>query len=409
MQGRWFLRSCFGKNNLAGRKSKEMKINGSSNGREKRARLIDHIGGGPFLKSTSRPLIGVLEGAGIGREVVGAALQVLKSVEQTLDLKFEICRGGLIGEDAIVEHGKWLPEDTVEFCVDIFRRGGAILNGPGGGRYVYDLRRRFDLFCKFVPVQPSPELALAGKIAPQFLKDVDILIVRDNIGGIYQGQWGERATDKGRVAEHSFNYSETEVHRIIEVAARAAASRRDNLHVIIKEGGVPTVTALWRDVGDAVAKHHGIEVKFMNIDFVAYELIQNPARFDVIVAPNLFGDIIADICGVLVSSRGVTYSGNFDPQGHGVYQTNHGCAHDLAGTDTANPAGQIFSLAMMLRESFGMAEAAALIEKSLAAVWRDGWRTADLAESGCKILGTQAMTGKVAKQILRSAESKQPA
>jgi 3-isopropylmalate dehydrogenase len=356
----------------------------------------------------AQPLIGVIEGTGIGPQVVVAALQVLKAAGQVLDLKFTILHGGLIGEEAIAEYGKWLPEETVDFCADVFNRGGAILNGPGGGRYVYDLRRRFDLFCKFVPVVPSPELARAGKISPQFLKDVDMLIVRDNTGGVYQGQWGDRATDKGRVAEHSFNYSEGEVHRLVEVAARAAAHRRGQLHVIVKEGGVPTVTALWRDVGNAVARKHGVEAKFMNVDLAAYELIQNPSRFDVIVAPNLFGDILADICGVLVSSRGVTFSGNFDPQGHGVYQTNHGCAHDLAGTDTANPAGQFFSLAMLLRESFGLDEAAALIEKSLAETWRAGWRTADLAEPGCKILGTKAMTEKVTEQILRTAETKSP-
>jgi 3-isopropylmalate dehydrogenase len=354
----------------------------------------------------SRQIIGVLEGTGVGPAVIASALQVLKSVEQVLNLKFEVRFGGLIGEDAIKEHGQWLPEDTMEFCADVFQLGGAILNGPGGGRYVYDLRRRFDLFCKFVPVVPSPELARAGRISPQFLQDVDLLIVRDNTGGVYQGQWGDRATDKGRVAEHSFSYSEGEVHRLVEVAARAAASRRGNLYVIVKDGGVPTVTALWRDVGSAVARKHGIEAKFMNIDLAAYELIQNPTRFDVIVAPNLFGDIIADICGVLVSSRGVTFSGNFTPQGHGVYQTNHGCAHDLVGTDIANPAGQILSLAMLLRESFELDEAAALIEKSLAETWRAGWRTADLAENGCKILGTKAMADKVAEQIFHSAEKK---
>ncbi|HKI69462.1 MAG TPA: isocitrate/isopropylmalate family dehydrogenase [Verrucomicrobiae bacterium] len=357
----------------------------------------------------TRPLIGVLEGTGIGPQVIGAALQVLKSVESVLNMRFEVRHGGLIGEDAIKEHGQWLPEDTVEFCAEVFHRGGAILNGPGGGRYVYDLRRRFDLFCKFVPVRPSLELAGACRVAPQYLRDVDMLIVRDNTGGVYQGQWGDRATEKGRVAEHSFSYSETEVHRIVEVAVRAAARRRGDLHVIVKEGGIPTVTALWRDVGHAIARRHGIDAKFMNVDLVAYELIQNPARFDVIVAPNLFGDILADITGILLSSRGVTFSGNFDPHGHGVYQTNHGCAHDLTGTDIANPAGQILSLAMMLRESFGLFEAAALVEKSLAEVWRRGGRTADLAEPGSEILGTRAMADKVAEQVLRLAEDRQAA
>ena len=108
------------------------------------------------ISGETRPLIGVLEGAGIGPAVISATLAALKSVEEVMDLKFEVRFGGLIGEDAIKEHGEWLPEDTVEFCADIFRLGGAILNGPGGGRYVYDLRRRFDLFCKFVPVRPVP-------------------------------------------------------------------------------------------------------------------------------------------------------------------------------------------------------------------------------------------------------------
>ena len=361
----------------------------------------------PAIRFPARLLIGILEGTGIGPQVISATLRVLKSVEQVMNLKFEVRHGGLIGEKAVASCGKWLPEDTMEFCADIFQADGAILNGPGGGRYVYDLRRRFDLFCKFVPVRPVPELARAGRIAPQFLKNVDLLIVRDNTGGVYQGQWGDRATDKGRFAEHSFSYSEAEVHRLVEVAARAAACRKGKLHIIVKEGGIPTVTALWRDVGGAVACRHGVKAAFMNVDLAAYELIQNPAQFDVIAAPNLFGDILADVTGVLVSSRGVTFSGNFDAHGHGVYQTNHGCAHDLADTDTANPAGQILSLAMLLRESFGLDEAAALVEKSLAAAWRAGWRTADLAEPGCRILGTKAMADKVVEQVLRSAEISQ--
>ena len=181
------------------------------------------------------------------------------------------------------------------------------------------------------------------------------------------------------------------------------------MHIVVKEGGVPTVTALWRDVGGAVARRYGVEAPFTNVDLAAYELIQNPAQFDVIAAPNLFGDILADVAGALVSSRGVTFSGNFDAHGHGVYQTNHGCARDLANADIANPAGQILSLAMLLRESFGLDTAATLIEKSLAEVWHAGWRTADLAEPGCRILGTNAMADKVAEQVLRSAEISQPA
>jgi 3-isopropylmalate dehydrogenase len=363
----------------------------------------------PSSTPASRPVIGVLQGSGIGPAVIAAALRVLQSVEQVLNLKFELRFGGLIGEEALKECGQWLPEQTAQFCAGIFQVGGALLSGPGGGRYVYDLRRRLDLFCKFVPVQPPPELARAGRISPPALAQVDILVVRDNIGGVYQGKWLDHATADGRVAEHSFCYREHEVHRLLEVAARAAAHRAGKLCVIVKDGGVPAITTLWRDIGGAVAKSHGLEAGFMNVDLAAYELIQNPGRFDVIAAPNLFGDIIADLCGVLLSSRGVTFSGNFDPWGHGVYQTNHGCAHDLAGIDVANPAGQILSLAMLLRESFGLGDAAALIEDSLAAAWRAGWRTADLAEPGCRVLGTEAMAQKIAEEVLRSAEAAQAA
>ena len=155
----------------------------------------------------------------------------------------------------------------------------------------------------------------------------------------------------------------------------------------------------------AAARDYGVRAEFINVDFAVYELIQHPSRFDVVVAPNLFGDILADLAGVLLSSRGVTFSGNFDPRGHAVYQTNHGCARDLAGADVANPGGQILSLAMLLRESFGLSSAAALIERSLAEVWSQGWRTADVAEPGSRILGTQSIVARVVEQVLRSPKA----
>jgi 3-isopropylmalate dehydrogenase len=371
-------------------------------------RLRDHLGCLPDVPHGpgTRHLLGVLEGTGIGPTVVGAALDALDAAARVLDLTFDVRRGGLIGEAALAEHGTALPESTAAFCGDILERGGAILSGPGGGRYVYDLRRRFDLFCKLVPVRPHPELARAGRVPAQYLHGVDILIVRDNIGGVYQGEWSERDTSAGRVATHAFSYREADVRRLAEIAARAAAARRGDLTVVVKDGGAPSVTALWRDVGSAVGARWGLTPRFVNVDALAYDLIQHPARFDVIVAPNLFGDILADLAGVLVGSRGVTFSGNFDAMGRGVYQTNHGCAHDLAGTDTANPAGQLLSLAMLLREAFGLDQAAALIEQALAAAWRDGWRTADIAEPGCTVVGTRAMAARVTNGILRSAPTR---
>ncbi len=351
-------------------------------------------------------VIGVLPGVGIGPDVIDAALEVLRAVEQVCGFRVRTAIGGPIGEDAEADCGQPLSDAVVAFCQDIFERGGAILNGPGGGRYVYDLRRKFDLFCKFVPVRPWPELARASRFSARHLKRVDLLIVRDNAGGVYQGRWLAREGPEGRVAEHTFSYTEPQVRQLVEVAARAAAARRGRLHVILKEGGVPAISSLWREVGEDVARKHNVEPVFMNVDLAAYALLQHPTSFDVMVTPNLFGDVLADLAGVLVASRGVTFSGNFDRHGRGVYQTNHGCAHDLAGQDVANPAGQILSLAMLLRESFDLDHAADLIEQSLSEVWAEGWRTADLVEPRCRVIGTKAMAGRVAERIFRSAEKR---
>lgn len=356
-----------------------------------------------------RPLIGVLEGNGVGPQIVEASLRILKAISESLDVRFQVERGGPIGEAAESRFGQALPEPVVAFCEDIFARGGAILSGPGGGRYVYDLRRRFDLFCKFVPVRPWPELANCGRLSPQHLRQVDLLIVRDNIGGVYQGRSTTLDTPTGRAVEHSFAYSDSQVKRITEVAARAARHRRGEFHVIVKEGGLPAMSALWREVATVVARRHGVEAVPMNIDLAAYELIQHPHRFDVLVAPNLFGDVLADISGVLLGSRGLTFSGNFTPDGKGVYQTNHGCAQDLAGTDSANPAGQILSLSMLLRESFGLNAAADRIEAALAEAWRQGWRTRDITEPGCHRVGTSEMAEQVARQVSRLVEAGHPA
>jgi len=365
--------------------------------------LLSYVNGAPPVACA--PLIGVFRGCGTGPSLVDGALEVLQAAAEALGIEPRIERGGAIGEDSVACGGPPFPEEAAAFCDRIFRRGGAILSGPGGGRYVYDFRRRFDLFCKFVPIRPVPELAHAAKVPPHHLENVDLLIVRENVGGVYQGTWSERITETGRVAAHSFDYSEPDVRRLTETAARAARGRCGTLHVIVKDGGVPSVTALWRDVGAAAARRYGVHAEFMNVDLAGYEMIQDPSRFDVMVAPNLFGDVLADLGGVLLSSRGVTFSGNFDPHGHAVYQTAHGCAHDLAGADAANPGGQILSLAMLLRESFALTDAAALIERSLADVWAQGWRTADVAEPGCRILGTRAFVARVVEQILLSSQT----
>jgi 3-isopropylmalate dehydrogenase len=327
----------------------------------------------PHAKPGRPRVVGVLEGEGVGREVIGGALRVLDAVESVTPEKFTVRVGGLIGLEAKERFGQALTEEVVNFCQRVAAEGGAILAGPGGGRFVYDLRKRFDLFCKLSPIEVYDELGEAGRLKSRYARNVDILVVRENVGGIYQGDWTETsAADRGRVARHHFSYAQDEVHRILEVAARIAATRRGHVSVIWKKDGLPTVSKLWSDCASQVAREFGVSHSMVDIDYAAYRMIQHATELDVVVAPNLFGDVLCDLGAVF---------------------------YDLAGSDRANPVGQILSLAMMLRESFGLAREARLVEDAVREVWRQGWQTADLAEEGPRIVGTRRMAALVAEAV----------
>jgi 3-isopropylmalate dehydrogenase len=198
---------------------------------------------------------------------------------------------------------------------------------------------------------------------------------------------------------HTFNISEQNVQLLMERAASLAVERSRHVTVIVKRGALPAISALWEECAQNVMLKHAVRFEMMDIDFAAYQLLQKPATFDVIVAPNCFGDILADIGGLLFGSRGITYGASYSAEGFGVYQTNHGCAYDLAGKNQANPVGQIFSLAMMLRENFCLPEAADAIFRAVRSVWAQGWRTADLVESGSRLVGTEEMGRRIAETI----------
>lgn len=342
--------------------------------------------------------VGILPGEGAGPEVVRAATGVLSAVASERGL--EIALREAPRSPGPPSELPALSETDAEFCRETFARGGAVLAGAHGGRWVYEIRRRFDLFCKISPLRPAPELArICAPASPGRLDGVDLLVVREQSAGLYQGRWAESATRRdGRVAEHSFSYSEREVRRIVDVAAKLARWRRGRLAVIVKDAGIPSISRLWRDCA-AEAAGEDLTLEPLDVDYAVYRMMSEPAAFDVIVAPNLFGDVLSDAGGALLGSRGITYGGNFDSARAAIYQTNHGAAHDLAGRDRANPAGQILAAAMMLRESFGLATEAELVERALASAWRDGWRTEDLAEAGCRVIGTREMGERVADGV----------
>jgi len=318
-------------------------------------------------------------------------------------MQVELRQGGAIGKLAEARCGTGLSQEVLGFCEAVFAAGGAVLSGPGGGRFVYDLRQRLDLFFKISPLRLANALPDAGRLKPAAISGLDVLLTRENTGGVYQGRWFELEWNprRGRGAEHHFGYSEAQVRRFLTASALLARQRRGKLTVVWKEAGLPTVSRLWRECAEDVAAARGVRLELVDIDLMAYRLIQEGPSFDVVAAPNLFGDVLADLGAVLLGSRGLSFSGNYTSRGEAVYQTNHGAARDLAGADQANPAGQIFAAAMMLRESFHRPREAAAIEDAVQWVWRQGWRTPDVAGEGSQVIGTREMGRRIAERALQ--------
>jgi 3-isopropylmalate dehydrogenase len=351
-----------------------------------------------------QPLIGALPGEGIGPEVVGAALAVLSRLESAGGSAVTVESGGPIGTSAERETGAALPEHVLGFCEDVLQRGGALLSGPGGGRYVYDLRLRLGLFLKVSPIHTRLGYTEASPLRPEAIEAVDLLVVRENLGGVYQGRSEVKSAGGGPVVEHTFSYGESEVRRFLAAAARLAASRRGGLTVVIKQSGTPRLADLWRGAAREVCPDQDVEVSFVDVDLMAYRLIERPQAFDVIAAPNLFGDVLGDLAAVLLGSRALSFGASYDQTGAGVYQTNHGAAYDIAGSGRANPLGQILSLAAMLRESLGLGREAWAIEEGVRQTLRGGSATEDLGGG----MGTDeiaASVGSTAAELLAAASA----
>ncbi len=354
-------------------------------------------GNGPLL-------VGLVPGEGVGPELTAIAREVLGAVESRSDARFTLELGGAIGADAVRAGGPALNDDAVAFFGGVFARGGAILSGPGGHRFVYDLRRRFDLYCKVSPITVDEELLGVSRLRPELVRDLDLLVVRDNAGGVYQGRWEAGADPSGqRYAEHAFGYRENEVRRIVEVGARLAVRRTGQLRVVAKHGGVPTITDLWQDITREVAARHGLDARVVDVDLAAYQLLHDPRAFDVVVCPNMVGDILGDLLAVALGSRGLSYSGNFMADGGAVYQTNHGSAFDLVGRDCANPVAHLYALAMLLADSFGLEAEAGWIRAAVKSVWRAGFKTADIAGPGDNVVGTRELGARIADAVGRGA------
>lgn len=337
---------------------------------------------------------GVIAGEGIGREVTDVALSVLEAVNRTTSRPVHLVEGPTLSRSVSGELA--LSDELCNWYLQCRAAGLPVLHGPAGGRYVYDLRAAFNLFVKLTPVRAAPELSDASLLRPERVAGTDLLLVRDNSAGLYQGRFG--SSDDGRSSFHSFSYTRDQIAAVMAVAVRVAEARSGRLVLVTKPGGIPTVSELWRIVAEETNANR-VELSVLEIDNACYQLGSAPSQFDVLVSPNMFGDVLGDTASIALGSRGLSYSANFGADGFGVYQTAHGAAYDLADRNIANPIAHVSALAWLLESSLGRPQLAARIRAALTAVLAGGMRTADIAAANSTVLSTAQFGRHVADAI----------
>ncbi len=356
----------------------------------------------------------ILPGDGIGPEVVGAALTVLEAVADGFGHTVET-RHHLLGGSAMEACGTPLPEATLMGCLE----ADAVLLGAVGGPQWDDpsaavrpeqgllgLRQAMSLYANLRPVVPDPHLLDASPLRPERLTGTDLLVVRELTGGIYFGTPRERRQRNGEwVALDTMVYSESEVQRIARLAFELARGRRRRLTSVDK-ANVLESSRLWRQTVNQVASDYpDVSLDHILVDAMTMHLISRPAHFDVIVAGNLFGDILTDEASMLTGSMGNLPSASLGATVNrhgfprGLFEPIHGSAPDIAGQGIANPIGTILSLALLLRHSLGLEVEARAVEQAVADTLAAGHRTRDLAPEGKTALGTREITGVIVQQL----------
>ncbi len=351
----------------------------------------------------------VLPGDNIGPEIVSEAVKVLQLFDRQMKSGIDL-RYGLLGGAALDECGDPCPPETL-FQAQL---ADAILLGAVGGpqwdhverqlrpeRGLLHIRSELELYGNLRPAFLYPQLASASSIKEEIIEGLDILIVRELVGGIYFGEpRGFRILANGeREGFNTYKYSESEIRRIGQIAFEAAMLRKKRLSSIDKSN-VLEATILWKEViSELSADYPEVELTHLYVDNAAMQLIRQPKQFDVIVTGNLFGDILSDISAMLTGSIGMLPSASIDRNGRGIYEPCHGSAPDLAGQGTANPLATILSVAMMFRYSFKMPAEAAFIENAVNKVLDLGFRTRDIHTPGNQMVTTSEMGDAVIREL----------
>ena len=353
--------------------------------------------------------IAVLSGDGIGPEICAGAIKVLNKIGEKYGHTFtfeELPIGGV----AIDNYGTPLPQFTIDKCL----ASDSVLLGAVGG-YKWDklpgdkrpekgllgIRKAMGLYSNIRPAKLWASLAHASPLKYELVKNgVEIIIVRELIGGIYFGERGRGEENGAEYAWDTEKYSVPEIERITRIACELAMKRSKKL-VSVDKANVLESSRLWRKtVHEYAAKHYPeVEVSDVLVDNMAMQIVKNPAQFDVVVTSNIFGDILSDEAAQVTGSIGMLASSSLGDTKCGLYEPIHGSAPDIAGQDVANPIATILAAGMMLRDSFSLTEEYDAIVTAIEKVLALGYRTADIMSEGCTKVKGSEMTQLVCDNI----------
>ena len=352
--------------------------------------------------------IAVIRGDGIGPEIIGEALAVLDVIAEKYGHKFTY-KEAPMGGNAIDRFGVPLPDESLQTCLE----ADSVLLGAVGGpkwdsqpsenrpeRGLLKLRGGMKLYTNLRPAKVFPELADACPLRPDIAaKGIDFVVVRELIGGVYFGEHKTVDENGEKKAVDVMSYAEHEIKRVARVAFELARKRRKRVTSVDKANVLDT-SRLWRKtVTELAAEYPDVELLHMYVDNAAMQMVRDPSQFDVVVTENLFGDILSDEASQITGSIGMNPSSSMGEGTRGLYEPIHGSAPDIAGQDKANPIATILSVAMMLRNSFGMTAEADAIENAVDAVLKAGYRCGDIAKRGEAVIGCKEMGRRIREAI----------
>jgi 3-isopropylmalate dehydrogenase len=357
--------------------------------------------------------IALLDGDGIGPEIMAEAVKIMNLVAERNKITFELTHAPF-GASAWFQCGSSFPEETKAIC----DKADAILKGPIGLNHeeskkipvdqqpergaLLPLRRRYNTYANFRPVYLPKALAHFSPLKPEIIGDgIDIMIIRELVGGLYFGkkETGINAAGK-RYVNEILEYDEDQIRAILKVAFETAQKRKKVLHNIHKSNVLKS-SVLWNEIVEEEKKNYpDVKVEHILVDAAATYLCLKPTMFDVMVMENMFGDILSDQGGGILGSLGLMPSACIGPE-KAYYEPSHGSAPDIAGKNIANPYSMIGSVAMMLEFSFGMVAEARNLWQAMQSVFGKGFSTPDLSKpgSGVKMISTPEFGDLVVSEL----------